>query len=227
MNNYSVADIMEETGQKRGTVEEYRNKLVGYKIISNNQPIKEKELQTFKKAIERKENSNNTWGECIEWAIQTMYGEEIHKEFFWTNESILKYILWLIKNKLVQIKSNYEIANCKNLDISEEENFKRNERFFVIYDLIIDNFKDLAETSDTFKGSWGTDGNGAITWVLEGEDFIYYLVGKLNPITKKEEVQIFYNDGSKFNIMRCRYICGGPADDGKISEIWDSIRAVE
>ena len=33
----------------------------------------------------------------------------------------------------------------------------------------------------------------------------------------------FYNDDDEFNIMKCKYVCGGPSDEGIYKELFEAI----
>lgn len=203
----TVNEIVEMTGQKRGTVEQFRNELQKHKIIGNNESLDRRAVEVFRKAILYKESEQTTWGESMQRAIQEEYGEEMDLPFHWTKEIILKQLIRAIEMGVVKVAGDM-------IDGVDHEDF------FVVFHLIIDNFKELSKTLDVYKGSFGTDGNPITTFKLSGRDFLYYVVGKYNHLTRSEDIHVFYNEGVEFNIMRCKHICGGSADKGRLAELW-------
>ncbi|MBE6070076.1 MAG: hypothetical protein E7211_20660 [Clostridium lundense] len=201
----TVSEIMKKTGQKRGTVENFRSKLQEYELIVNNELLGEREVNTFEKAVAHKDEKI-TWVDAFEWAIQNEYAMEMKLKFFWAPETMIRNLIWLINKEKVTY-----------MDVCDSDN---EEGFHAVFDIMIDNFKYISGNSSTFKGSWGTDGNGALTSAWVGDDYIYYIVGKYNHITKNEDIHIFYNEGTEFNIMRCKYICGGKCKDNMLYELW-------
>lgn len=202
----TVKEIMELTGQKRGTVEQFRSELQKFKLIANNESLDDRAVNVFKKAIEYKKAKQNTWIDSMQKAIQDEYGEEMELPFYWTKEIILKHLIW-------QIEKGEAIVKNDNTKYESED-------FHVIYQIMIDNFKELGKTQDVYKGSFGTDGNPITTYKCIGNDYLYYVVGKYNHITANEDIHVFYNDGVKFNIMKCKHICGGSCRKGRMEELW-------
>lgn len=202
----TVNEIMELTGQKRGTVEQFRNELQKYKLIGNNESLDDRAVKVFKKVIEYKQNEQKTWIDSMERAIQEEYGEEMELPYYWTKEIILKHLIWQIEKGIVSVKNG-------------ETNYE-SEDFHIIYHVIIDNFKELGKNVEAYKGSFGTDGNPITTYKCIGKDYLYYVVGKYNHITGSEDIHVFYNDGAQFNIMKCRHICGGSCRKGRLEELW-------
>ncbi len=202
----TVNEVMELTNQKRGTVEQFRNELQNYRLIGNNESLDERAVEVFCKAIKYRGNGERTWIDSMQKAIQEEYGEEMELPFYWTNDIILNHLIWQIKKGIVKVV-------CGNNTIDSLD-------FHIIYEIIIDNFKELGKTIDSYKNSFGTDGNGALTYKCIGKDYLYFIVGKLNPITDNEDIHVFYNDGLDFNIMKCKHICGGSCNKGNIKELW-------
>jgi hypothetical protein len=202
----TVNEIMELTGQKRGTIEQFRDELQKYKLIGNNESLNGRAVEVFRKAIEYREDGQKTWSDAMQKAIQEEYGEEMELPFYWTKEIVLKHLIWEIKEGIVKVASDDK--NDNKMD------------FHVIYELMIDNFRELGKSSDVYKDSFGTDGNPIITYKCIGRDYLYYLVGKYNHITENEDIHIFYNDGVQFNIMKCKHICGGSCEKGRLEELW-------
>lgn len=203
----TVNEIVDLTGQKRGTVEQYRNELQKHKIIGNNESLDNRAFEVFKKVILYKESEQITWVNSMQRAIQEEYGEEMDLPFHWTKEIILKNLIRAIEKDTIEVTG----------DMLDEKN---EDDFFIIFHLIIDNFKELSKTYDTYSGSFGTDGNPITTFKLCGKDYIYYIVGKYNHLTRSEDIHLFYNEGAEFNIMRCKHICGGSANKGRLAELW-------
>ncbi|WP_459195736.1 hypothetical protein [Wukongibacter baidiensis] len=202
----TVNEIMKLTDQKRGTVEQFRSELQKFKLISNNQSLDDRAVNVFKKSIEYKKNEQNTWIDSMQKAIQEEYGEEMDLPFRWTREITLKHLIWQIKKGIVSVESCDE--DYENVD------------FHVVYEIMIDNFKELGKTLDVYRGSFGTDGNPITTYKCTGVDYLYYIVGKYNHITKNEDIHVFYNDGLQFNIMKCKHVCGGSCRKGRLEELW-------
>lgn len=80
----------------------------------------------------------------------------------------------------------------------------------------------MGKTIDVYNKCYGTDGNSASTFICKGKDYIYYIVGKYNSLTKQEDVHVFYNDGIEFNLMKCKHICGGYSEKGRLKELLDT-----
>lgn len=197
----TVSEIMELTDQKRGTVEQFRGELIKYGLIANNESLDNRAFETFKKSIEYK-NEEETWVRAMTKAIHEEYGEEMTLPFAWSPNVILQNLIWEIKNGLVKV-----FGSDNDYD------------FHIIFEVIIDNFKEMGKIFTDYENSFGTDGNQIITYKCMGTDYIYYIVGKYNHITSNEDIHVFYNDGSQFNIMRCKHICGGDSSKGKIAQL--------
>lgn len=206
----TVNEIMELTGQKRGTIELFRSEILRYKVIGNNQSLDERAVEVFKTAIEYRKDGNITWVDAFQKAIQEEYSEEMELPFYWTKEIVLKHLIWSIKKGIVKVV--------------RDDNDDKETDFHVIYEIMIDNFKELAKFEDAYKGSFGTDGNPIITYKCIGTDYLYYIVGKYNHVTENEDSHVFYNEGKAFNIMKCKHICGGSSDKGKLEELWKTCR---
>ena len=205
-----VKEIMELTGQKRGTIDLFRSELSSCGLLSNNESLDDRAVKVFRRAVNYKEDDGTTWSKAMQKAIQEEYGEEMKLPFNWDSDIILVNLIWEIENEYVKVSSD-------NTDYNNPD-------FHVIYEIIIENFRMLGKSFDVYADSYGTDGNPIITYKCQGSDYIYYIVGKYNAITKTEDAHIFYNDSEKFNIMRCKHICGGNSDKGRIKELLQACR---
>lgn len=205
MNIFTVKDVMKQTNLQRGTIEQFRNELQKYQIIKNNESLNERAVTVLQKAIEYKINGQNTWSVAMQKSIQEEYSEELKLPFEWTTTIHLKHLIWLIENDQLKL-----IGDTHD-NVLE---------FHVIYQVIIDNFIELGKKHEAYQGSFGSDGNPVITFKCVGENFCYYIVGKLNHITGDEDIHLFYCDSAHFNIMRCNHICGGSAEKGLLKELW-------
>lgn len=204
----TVNEVMEITGQKRGTVEQFRTILQSYSLISNHESMDRRSVEAFKNAIRFKDQDNSlTWLVSMQKAILLEYGEEMVIPFNWSNNIILKHLIWCIKNEHIQV----EKVSLNSPD----------ESFHIVYELIIDNFREISTLENIYDGSEGTDGNPVTSYMCKGEDYIYIIAGKYNHITKAEDINVFYNEGSNFNIMKCKYVCGGNCDKGRIHELYE------
>lgn len=206
----TVDDIIKITGQKRGTIEQFRGELIKYRLISNNESLNDRAVNVFKKSINYRYEENLTWSNAMQKAIQEEYGEEMELPFYWTKEIILKDLIWKVKKGIVSVEKTKMFEEDGYDDLNS----------YAIYGLMIDNFRELGKELDIYKGSFGTDGNDTITYICKGKDYIYYVVGKYNCITKNEDMHIFYSDGLEFNIMKCKHICGGSSDKGRLKDLW-------
>lgn len=211
MSKYTVNEFMELTGQKRGTVENYRSELQKYGLINNNARFDERALEVFKLIIKLKDSTNLTWVDAMSQIIQEEFGEEMIRPFEWTIDIHFKYLTNLVDEKLVRVEH-----------IGGKDNFDT----YVVFHIIIDNFKELGKKYEVFSNSKGTDGNAG-NFKCTGKDFFYYVIGKLNPITRNEEAHIFYNEGLEFNLMKCKYIGGGSSDKGRLKELYSSLYKAE
>lgn len=207
----TVDEIMALTGQKRGTIEQFRSVLQKYRLIEKHQSLDKRAVTTFMKAVEYKEAKENNWIESIERAIQYEYGEEMVLPHIWTRKIVLKDLIWKIKNERVTVE---------RVGSAFPPNDVHSEEYHIVFKIIIDNFEEMGKTIDTYKNSYGTDGNPITTFICKGKNFIYYIVGKYNSITKSEDIHVFYNDGLEFNLMKCEHVCGGNSDKGKLDELW-------
>lgn len=203
---YTVSDVMEQTNQKRGTIEQFRNELVRHHLLLNNQGLDERNLDTLKQAILLKETEGVGWQEAFQRAIQDAYSDEMKWPFEWTNHIILKYLI-----REVTTGGFESVDRLGDLNSADSSN---------VYMLIIDNFIELGKKDPTYNKSFGTDGNPVTTYKLTGKDDFYYVVGKYNAVTQSEDIHIFYNDGLRFSPMKCRHVCAGKANIGQMKELW-------
>lgn len=202
----TLDEVMKPTN--KGTIEpieQFKIELQNYGLIGKHQSLDHRAVTTFTKAVEYNESKQNIWSDSIQRAIQEEYGEEMELPFIWTKEIILKNLIWKINNGKVKVKRATD---------------GHNEDFHIFYEIIIGNFQVMGKTIDIYNNSRGTDGNPTITFICKGNDYIYYLVGKHNNLTKTEDIHVFYNDGIEFNIMKCEHICGGGRNNGILEELW-------
>ena len=40
------------------------------------------------------------------------------------------------------------------------------------------------------------------------------------------DIHVFYNEGSEFNVFRCRHVCGGNCKKGRMQELWETCRRI-
>lgn len=214
-----VEEIMELTSQKRETIEHFRIKLLEYGLIGLNKYLDQRAVTTFRKAVEyweaagSNEAKQNVWSDSIQRAIQEEYGEEMVLPFTWNNDSLIKHLIWKIKNGRVNVVPYYEMR---------VNGHRHSEEISVMYQIIMDNFQEIGKCTDVYNNSFGTDGNPQLTYICEGEDYIYYIIGKYNRFTKQEDVHVFYNDGIEFNLMRCKHVCGGYSEKGRLKELLET-----
>ncbi|KGP77412.1 MULTISPECIES: hypothetical protein [Paenibacillus] len=206
---FTVNDVMELTDQRRGTVDNFRSELQKLNLMSNNERFDKRALETFRKAIEFKEENDCTWIHANNWAIQMEYAEEMSRPFEWSTSIHFKYLTYLNENHLVDVK-HIVTDLMSTID------------FFAVFHVIIDNFKDMGAKYNIYKASQPTDGN-ALAFKCKGDDFFYYVVGKYNYYTKEEDVHVFYNDGLVFNIMKCQYIGGGRKESERLKDLVNSV----
>ncbi|MFZ2538486.1 MAG: hypothetical protein WAX04_06250 [Oscillospiraceae bacterium] len=213
MKIMTVNEVMSHTGLQRGTIEQFRNELQKYQIIKNNESLNDRAVKVLEKAVKYKNAEQNTWSQVMQKSIQEEYSEELKLPFEWDSQVHLKHLIWMIQNNKVKVIGD-------TLDNPLE--------FHVIYDVIIRNFVELGEKYETYEGSFGCDGNPITTYKCEGEDYSYYVIGRLNRITGNEDIHVFYCDTVHFNIMKCSHVCGGSVDKGLLKELlsacWDANR---
>ena len=187
---------------KQGTIEEFRSKLSEFHLISNNQQLSDEHLNTLKKIVSEK-TDNVTWQFLMNKHIYLDYADMIHTDFVWKPKIIVKHLLHSIENE------SYKVS-CLDLFNNEED--------IHIFCCIIDNFVEMGKTYSPYDKSFGTDGNSSLCFKIEtSENEVYYLIGKLNKYTFKEEVHLFYNKSPQFNPMVCKYISGGDYEHPKLS----------
>lgn len=207
MKKYTVNEIMNLTNQKRGTIEQFRSELITYGIITNNESIDDRSLEVFKKAIICKSEEDITWSQSMKKAIQNEYCEDMKLPFKWSSNIILNNLIWQIDTEKVLVQSINDLV-------------ENGDEIHIICNTIIANFKELGKIYDDYFDSFSTDCNSCTTYKCSGEDYIYYVIGKINHLTGNEDIHVFYNDGKNFNIMRCEHICGGNCEKGILKELW-------
>lgn len=213
--NYTVELFMAETGQKRGTIEEFRKVLRDVNILEQNESLNESHLDLFRKVQSYKNANGVTWSDAFEIVISdTLLFSKVKVDF--DNNIILKDLLWRINEDLLKVTQP-----LLNLDRTSKE---YHEEFHNILEVIIDNF--TYQDAGTFKDSRGTDGNPITTFKCEdvNNEYFYYLIGKYSHVLKTEEIHVFYNDSKYFNVMKLKYITGGNSKEGIYSELFNACR---
>lgn len=192
---------------RQGTVESFRSKLVELGVLPNNTPMNEKHEEILKKAYKEKvENQSETWDAIMYRCIMSELEDEIKRDFQWEPKSIIEHLTWAVKKKL------YEYTPLEVEYASEG---------FHIFEICINNFVAMGKKNKLYENSFGTDGNPMLSYRIKTRDDNYYfLIGKLNHYTQKEEIHIFYNRGLYFDPMVCSYICGGSCDENMYHELW-------
>jgi hypothetical protein len=202
----TVTEIMEKTGLKRGTIDQFRIKMQEYELISNNQSLNQRAVDVLCKADSYRNENNVTWDEAMYKMILLEYDSELRVEHYWTNKTIVNNLIWLIENKIVKVKM---------VDSKDQRDFHD------IYRVMIDNFADLGKVIKHYEPSKGTDGNPTLNFKVYGKDYIYYFIGKYNKHTDHEDMHIFYNEGLEFNIMRCKYLLSAHCNGDLLKELTD------
>lgn len=206
----TVRQINEATKIKTGIIENFRKKLQTMGLISNNASLEKQHVELLTRIANAKKE-NDTWDETMYKFIYEEYWSMLPPSFEWQPEIIVKNMVWNLKNNA------YQVYPLFAGDLAESPGFHT-------YCCIIDNFMYQGRRYEPYKKSIGTDGN-TVSYELCNEqgNFKYYIIGKLNHYTGKEDVHIFYNDDMCFNIMKCKYICGGPIDGSFFEELIHTI----
>lgn len=213
----TVEQIMEKTNLKRGVIEHFRSILNGYGLIKNNEQLSNREVKVLINSSELKNKENITWKAAFINEIEKEYMEDLSNHFKWTNKIILRDLIHQINEKKVTV------TQLINYDDKENSHHNLNCKGIYLFKLFIDNFVELSECYSDYSGSLGSDGNNALSFICQGADYQYYLIGKLNRVSvndnndeNKDEcfdnLHVFYNDSKDFNIMKCKYIAGGNSD---------------
>lgn len=206
-----IRKLEEEEGFtiRQGTVEAYRSKLVELGVIPNNTPMSNKHYSILVMIVkEKKNNPDETWEKIMYKYIMNELCYEVHYEFKWEPIIIVKHLIWAIKN---------ELYKCNKLTDEKENEI---EGHHIVYSCI-DNFVALGKKYEALKDSRGTDTNPILCFRIETKDNkCYYLIGKRNSYTKKDDLHIFYNNGTFFDPMLCSYICGGICENNIYDELW-------
>lgn len=212
----SVKSLFEKNNipVKQGTIEAYRDKLISVGLLSNNQSMSEEQVKTFEKIV-RKKTDDLTWENLMYEFIYSDFSEKMKTEFNWQIKIIIKHLIWAINSNKYKVFS---------LDFNEDgENYSED---FHVFCCCIDNFAEMGRNYAPYQNSHGTDGNPILSYkIITPVNKVYYLIGKLNPYTKKEDIHIFYNDETYFDIMKCQYIGGGTCDnDSNCNDLWKICR---
>jgi len=211
----TIQQINLETGIKIGVIEEFRRKLQILNIIANNESLDEEQVHLLKKIVKEKdENANYTWGEIIYKNLYEKYWNVLHTQFEWQTKIIMEDLIWNIENE------NYNVDDLMYQDGS----YAMKDKKFHVYCSIIDNFAVQGKVYEPYGNSMGSDGNTVMFEVKHNKGkYIYYVIGKLNHYTGNEDMHIFYNDDDEFNIMKCRYVCGGPSNEGVYKDLFEAL----
>ncbi|WP_124066227.1 hypothetical protein [Clostridium sp. E02] len=209
----TIQQINLETGIKIGVIEEFRRKLQILNIISNNESLNEEHVDLLKK-IANEKSENDTWEKVMYKNLYENYWNILHTQFEWQTKTVMEDLIWNIKNE------NYNVDDL----MYQEGSIALKDKKFHVYCSIIDNFAAQGKVYEPYENSMGSDGNTIMYEVKHNkEKYIYYVIGKLNHYTGNEDMHIFYNDDDEFNIMKCRYVCGGPSDEGIYKELFETI----
>lgn len=202
----TVNEIIQETDIKKGVVESFRKKLQIMNIIENNTSLDSNQVDLLKEIVKAKK-ADETWDNIMYRYIYNEYWNILKTNFEWQPEIIIKNLIWNISNNY------YTVEHMIIRPVNEKLSFQ-------IFECIIDNFSIQGKKYEPYMNSHGTDGN-TIAYEISNlkKTYTYYVIGKLNHYTKKEDIHIFYNDSENFNIMKCRYISGGPCDQGIFQEL--------
>lgn len=202
----TVKEIMQETKIKKGVIEAFRKKLQIMNINENNTSLDSRQVDLLKKIVQNKK-ADDTWDDLMYKYIYNEYWDTLKTDFEWQPEIIIQNLIWNISNKYYSF--SHMIIDPINKELS-----------FHIFECILDNFFIQGKKYEPYMNSHGTDGN-TIAYEISNppKTYSYYVIGKLNHYTKNEDIHIFYNDCETFNIMKCKYIGGGPSEQGIFKEL--------
>lgn len=209
MKRYSVQQIMdmfEERGieVKKGTLDNYRSKLQQFDIIGNNELLSDAHVETFKKIVDEK-TDDNTWEKLIMKYLYMDFRNNMRFEFRWCLKTIVQHLKWEIEHK------KYKVYY---MNLLEGEGLNEDFRTFCCF---IDNFAEMGKYDEAYSGSRGTDGNCANFKIVTPDNSVYFLIGKYNSFTRREDTHLFFSETPDFNIMRCKYVGGWDAkNDGEL-----------
>lgn len=206
----TVQEVMKITGLPRGTVENFRRELLDFGVLQNNQSMDGRNLKALQQAMEYKEKNDYPWTRLMRRVISEEYKKELMPPFYWSTKIHVRHLLWMMKKGLVTVE---KIDDSHPLES------------YIFYDIMVDNFVELANEIHHYKQSRHTDGNPLLSYKITGLDFVYYTVGKLNHDTGEEDLHLFYNEGLHFNIMRCQHIIGGSTDYGVLKALYEALMA--
>lgn len=108
-------------------------------------------------------------------------------------------------------------------DYKKEYGLSREEENHIFLDVLIESFYYMGLSNSAFTGSSIGDINARCV-IMVGKSDSYYIIGKLNHYNMAEEIHVFYCPEPKFNIMRIRYVGGGPKENDIMSQfesIWN------
>jgi len=218
----TVDDVVISTGYNEEVIELFIETLQEYGISSKYQ-FDGMFIQVLKEAVNEASEpaSTGTLKYAMHKAIQTHYVDQIEFPFEWTQSSKITYL-----NRLIQTNSlKYEWLDLFPLS-KNNNNSEKTEDHFIVYDLLLNNFANLGNTKfGVYRGSNSVDGEPNNNHKFVGADHFYLVIGKLNSITREDDLHVFYNEGAEFNMMRCQYIGGGSQLRGitkELQELCDS-----
>ena len=137
-------------------------------------------------------------------------------EFSWDAKILIRDILKKIERGYYKVSS---------LEFTPQDDSYSDTEDWDVFCHCIDNFVELGKTEDLYRDSLGTDGNPITSWKIQTMDGNwFYIIGKLNHVTAQEDIMIFYNDSPIFEVIKCRLIASGPADDEPFHSFWDICR---
>lgn len=201
----TVREIMELTGARRGTIEQFRVELQNYGLIKNNQSLDKRAVDVFARTVKKRQTLDSTLNEMFRREILREYSEEVSLPFHWTTFSELTHLKYLINT------DKLKVHNIDKNNLSDD--------FQTVFRVIIPNFVQLAKTEKVYGRSSASDGNPDLCFKCVAKDYIYYIVGKLNRITNEDDIHVFYNDDYSFNIHRCKHVGGGSSKRGIYREL--------
>ena len=147
--------------------------------------------------------------------------EEVRSE-----ENIWAKILpfsWSPNNLIQNIIRKIELGQYKvfALEFRSKDNILMHTEDWDIYCNCIDSFVELGKTMAIYQDSLGTDGNPTTSWKIQTpEGHWFYIIGKYNHVTSEEDIMVFYNESSIFEVIKCGLVTGGPVNAEPFRSLW-------